>query len=271
MSAIIYDARGNEIRVGYPDTVTNETVTDPRPITAVLSALNAEIIMDLNGACTAYFDVRNTAANMTLSFEGTIDNVNYIALPAFTISGNVAGTLTSEVYILNVSIATTIVSVYAVGVTGFRRIRIRVSTFASGSVTVAARASSADLIIYKKPIPTTLHVSVTAAVNTGATATLGAVAGLFHYITRVELIKLYSVVGIAAGAGVIITTTNLPGGPSFTTEQIASVAGTATKVIDLNYAGNPLRSLVAGAATTFVAGAQLQTIWRWNVSYYVGL
>lgn len=115
-----------------------------------------------------------------------------------------------------------------------------------------------------------LWVTATAAVNTGSTATLPAAgAGLFHYITSIQLVKLYSVVGVAAGAGVIITSTNLPGGPAWTTEQLASVAGTAPIVIDIVF-DRPLKSSVANAATTFVAPAQLQTIWRWNVGYYTG-
>jgi len=114
-----------------------------------------------------------------------------------------------------------------------------------------------------------LLVTATAAINNGATATLPSVAGQYHYITAIELVKLYGVVGIAAGAGVVITTTNLPGNPAFTTEQIASAAGTATKVISHNFK-TPLKSSVLATATTFVAPAQLQTIWRWNITYYTG-
>lgn len=116
-----------------------------------------------------------------------------------------------------------------------------------------------------------LCISSTAAVNTGLTATLPAAgAGLFHYITRVELVKLYSVVGVASGTGVLITTTNLPGTLTFTTEQNASPAGTATNVLNISFP-KPLKSSVANTATTLVAPAQLQTIWRWNVHYYTGL
>ena len=114
----------------------------------------------------------------------------------------------------------------------------------------------------------TLHITVTAAVNVGATATLPApAAGLFHYITSVQLTKLYNVVGVAAGAGVIITSTNLPGTPAWTTEQLALAAGAVTQVI--NYQPTtPLKCSVAATATTFVAPLQLQTIWRWNISYF---
>lgn len=114
----------------------------------------------------------------------------------------------------------------------------------------------------------TLHVTATAAVNTAITASLPApAAGLFHYITSVQLTKLYSVLGVAAGAGVVITSTNLPGTPAWTTEQAAGAAGTAPMVI--NYQPTtPLKCALAATATTFVAPAQLQTIWRWNVSYF---
>jgi hypothetical protein len=115
-----------------------------------------------------------------------------------------------------------------------------------------------------------LWITATAAVNTAVTATLPAAgAGQFHYITSIELVKAYSVVGVAAGAGVTITSTNMPGGPAWTTEQLASPAGTRVKVIQ-HAPCLPLKSLVANTATTFVAGAQLQTIWRWNISYYTG-
>jgi hypothetical protein len=196
-------------------------------------------------------------------FEGTVDGVNYFGLPSFNVL--------TEQMLSAIVITTTHAATYVVGCSGFRRVRVRVSAFTTGSVVAALRGSSSDYARYARPIPSTLLVTATAAINTGVTATLAAPgAGLFHYITRVELIKLYGVIGVAAGAGVIITTTNLPGGPSFTTEQLASAAGTATRVIDENFMGNPLKSAVANTATTFVAGLQLQTIWRWNITYYVG-
>lgn len=119
-------------------------------------------------------------------------------------------------------------------------------------------------------LPADLWVTATAAVNASVTCTLPAPpAGLFHYIVFMELVKLYSVIGVAAGAGVIITSTNLPGSPAWTTGQSASPAGTVATAIQISPAV-PIKSLVAATATTFVAPAQLQTIWRWNVSYFLG-
>jgi len=116
----------------------------------------------------------------------------------------------------------------------------------------------------------TLHVTATAAVNTALTLTLPAAgAGLFHYITSIQWVKLYAVIGTANAAGVLITSTNLPGNPVWTTEQAAGTLGTAPVVI--NYQPTtPLKSSVANTATTIVAPLQAQTIWRGNVSYFVG-
>lgn len=117
----------------------------------------------------------------------------------------------------------------------------------------------------------TLHVTGTAAVNTALTITLPAAgAGLFHYITSIQWVKLYSVVGVANAAGILITSTNLPGNPVWLTEQAVINAGLAPVVI--NYQPTtPLKSAVANTATTIVAPLQLQTIWRGNVSYFTGV
>ena len=137
---------------------------------------------------------------------------------------------------------------------------------ASLAVTLASDQTTLPAVAETRA--STLWITATAAVNTAATASLPAAgAGLFHYITRVELIKLYAVVGVAAGTGVIITTTNLPGNPAFTTEQSAGVAGMAPVVINWTPA-TPFKSSVANTITTFVAPVQLQTIWRWNISYF---
>lgn len=116
-------------------------------------------------------------------------------------------------------------------------------------------------------LPAALLVTATAAVNTGVTVTLPAVANSFHYVVGIEIVKLYSVIGVAAGAGVIITSTNLPGTPAWTTEQIAAAAGNAPKVVSW-FPPSPIRSNVVNTNTTIVCPAQLQTIWRVNVLYY---
>jgi hypothetical protein len=260
--SVIVDARGNPYS-GAIDLITDNAFIDTRPVFTILGSLNAETIMDLNGQSTAFFDVRTAALNATVVFEGTVDGSNWVGLSAWN--------LVTEAQLAALVITTTHGAVYAVGCAGLRRIRVRISAYTSGNVTISARATMSDFRIIAQPYPTLLHVTGVAAVNTGVTLTLPAAgAGLFHYITRISLRKQYAVVGVAAGAGVVITTTNLVGSPAWNTEQLAAPAGTNAHVIDERYTGNPLKCSVANTPTTFVAGAQLETIWRWNVSYFVG-
>jgi hypothetical protein len=258
--AILYDLRGNEYP-GHLDAITGLVLTDARTISATLGAVNAETLMDVNGYNAAVYDVRTATANLTFVFEGTIDGSNYVTLPAQE--------LATELVTISNAVTAAFAKQYYVNCTGFRRVRCRISVYTSANIVVSSRATQAQWAVRARPMPSNLFVTATAAVNVGATATLPAPAtGMYHYITSIELVKLYSVVGVAAGAGVLVTSTNLYGA-IWTTEQNASPAGATAKVIDRNFSGNPLKSAVAATATTIVAPAQLQTIWRWNVSYYV--
>jgi hypothetical protein len=270
MSAILYDARGNPINIGFPDAVTNETITDARPITAVLAAINAEVVIDLNGAATVLFDVRSAAGSLTYIFEGTVDGVNYISIPAYITFQSLAGAIVQEQLTSQVVIATTVTGLYTVGVSGIRRVRIRVAAYTSGSITVAARASRADAIIYARDIPSTFHVTITAAANTGATITLPAAGvGLFHYITNIHLCR-NATAALAGTATLVITSTNLPGTPAWSVGNAMIAGGTQ---IDLDYTPTtPLKCSISNTNTTIVMPAPgAAVLWRGNCSYYVGL
>lgn len=258
--AILYDARGNEY-LGSIDQVGNQTFTDARDPYALLGALNAEILMDLHGHSVATFDVRTGAANLSLVFEGTVDGTNYIGLPGVNMA--------TEAMLATVVITTTHGALYAVGCSGFRRVRCRVSAYTSGTVTVTARATMADFAIYARPYPSTLHVTVTAAANTGATITLPAPGlGLYHYITNLQLCR-NATAALAGTATLVITSTNLPGSPAWSVGNAMAAGGTQQ---DLVYAPTtPLKSSVANTATTIVMpvpGAAV--LWRGNCTYYVG-
>lgn len=258
--AQLLDARGNEF-LGTLDQIGGGTVTDARVDDATLGALNAEIVMDLNGQAVALFDLRTAALNATLVFEATADGTNYFGLPGFN--------QTTEAYLAAVVVSTTHAQSYTVGVSGFRRVRCRISAYTSGTIVVTGRASRADLLIYAKPIPTTLWVTATAAANTAATATLAAGgAGLFHYITSINCMR-NATAALAGTATLIITTTNLTGSPAWSVGNAMAAGGTQR---DVEYVfHNPLKSTTANTATTVVmpaAGAAVLN--RINVGYYVG-
>lgn len=259
--AILYDARGNELKSAFPDTVTNETVTDARPITATLSALNGEVIIDLNGAAVVQFDLRTAAMNATLVFEATVDGTNYFGLPGFDIL--------TEAYLAAVIVTTTLAKTYTVGVSGFRRVRCRVSAFTSGTVVVAARASIADLIIYAKALPSTLVVEIDGGANASATITLPAGgAGLFHYITNIQWYRHCTAALVGTGA-FNITTTNLPGTMKW---RIGNAIAVGQNLIDVDYTPvTPLKCSVANTNTTIVAAAAgAAVLTTGQCTYYLG-
>lgn len=258
--AVLYDSRGNEI-LGLIDQVTGGTVTDGRTSSALLGALNAETVMDLNGQSTWLIDVRTAAANMTLMFEATIDGTNYFGLPAFNMA--------TEAFISSLVLTTTQATGWRVNVAGFRRVRVRVSAYTSGTVTIAQRASTGVGVLYAAPIPSTLAVTVTAAAASGATITLPAAgAGLFHYITHISVMR-NATAALAGTATLVITSTNLPGSMAWSVGNAMAAGGTQ---VDINTAlPSPLKSSVANTNTTIVMPAPgAAVLWRGNVHYYVG-
>ncbi len=114
--------------------------------------------------------------------------------------------------------------------------------------------------------PATLHVTATATSGTTITNTLPAAgAGLFHYITAID-IELYSAAARTGSATPwLVTSTNLPGSPVWNFPTAGAI-GTIDRLL-LPF-DSPLRSSVANTATTFVAPAATGGIWRLNISYF---
>jgi hypothetical protein len=258
----IVDQYGNAFR-GYLDVVGNETFTETgRTYTQTLSALNAEVVMDLNGFATASFDLRTAAGNMTLMFEGSLDGTNYtLSLAAWDVQ--------IEEYISSVIITTTMAKVFTVSVTDLKKVRIRVSAFTSGTVVVAARASIADLIIYAKPIPSQRVVQIDGSANATTTITLTAAgAGLFHYITSISWYRHCTAALVGTGA-FNITTTNLPGTMKW---RIGNAIAVGQNLIDVDFRPvTPLKCSVANTNTTIVAAAAGAAVLTTGLcTYYVG-
>ncbi len=251
----LYDPRGNEYK-GALDAITGETVTDGRPASANLALLNAEALIDLNGIATCFVDVRGVFVG-TLVFEATVDGTNYFAVPAFN-------TVTAA-YVLNV----TAVSVVALGVAGYRRVRVRMSAYTSGTAIVTMRATQADFNILVERMPMTLGITATAGAGAALTLTVPSVAGLFHYFDSIRIEHFATALLTAAAAPVIVTTTNLPGTPSFNFPAAAIAQGTVTEKV-VNF-GAPLRSSAAGTNTTVVCPATTAVIWRATAVYRLGL
>jgi hypothetical protein len=256
----IVDQYNNPFR-GYLDPIGGDVVTEGRTYTQTIGALNAEVIIDLNGHATAAFDLRTAAASMTLMFEGSLDGTNYtLSLPGWDVQ--------AEGYLSSVIIATTMAKVFNVGVTGLRKIRIRISTYVSGNVAVSARASVADYIIYGKQFPV-IPITQTAAANAICTLTIPAGGvGLFHYIVGL-FISRTSTAALAGTATLVVTSTNLPNSLAWSVGN-AMIAGATSRDIELSF-GVPMKSSAANTNTTIVAPAPgAAVLWRINAYYYLG-
>lgn len=253
--AILYDARGNEYP-GQLDVLPGSTYTDARTATGSLGALNAETVADLNGHATLMVDIRGTFVG-TAVFEGTVDGTNYFALPAYNVA--------TAIYVASVTAAANV----ALNVAGYRRVRVRCSAFTSGAVVVAFRATTADFTTIVERIPATGGITVTAAAGAIATLTIPApAAGLFLYVNWIRIEHFAAALLTAAAAPVIVTTTNLPGTPSFNFRADAAPQGTLTeKVIQT---GMPMRSSTAATTVTVVCPATVGVLWRATASYRVG-
>jgi hypothetical protein len=253
--AILYDELGNAW-LGALDQITGGTYTDARAPSANLALLNAEAIADLNGHCVAMFDIRGVFVG-TVVFEGTVDGTNYVSIPVINQA--------TQAFIT----APTTVGVFIGSVTGFRRVRVRVSAYTSGTVVATIRASMADYAITAIPYPAT-----TAATNTGlagAAVTLTVAAGgvgLFHYFTRIQVQRIATALMTAAATPVLVTTTNLPGTRVLSIPADAAAQGTI--YTELISPSQPLKSTAANTATTIVCPATPNAIWRVTADYYLG-
>ena len=262
-----------------------------------IAALNAAVNVPVSGIGELSFAISGTWVG-TLSFQSSLDGLAW--LPDGAMNG-ASKTFTASTTVNSAYKA-------AVASNRFYRVIATAWTSGSASVVYSASASASFVVaqslitdgnnngpVAVKPASTaavaadpalvvalspnsviaqaeqrasTLHVTATAAVNTAVTATLPApAAGLFHYITSIQVVKVYNALGVAAGAGVVLTSSNLPGNPAWITEQAAGAVGTAVRVIDYQPT-TPLRSAAAATISTVAAPAQLQTIWRVNVSYF---
>lgn len=118
------------------------------------------------------------------------------------------------------------------------------------------------------PTSATLGVTATGAVGTAVTLTLPAAGvGLFHFITRLQITASTAPVALAANAQATVTSTNLPGSLAWDMAIMRSGGGKDKE--DMPRIA-PLRSAVANTATTIVAPATANTIWRLNVEYFTG-
>lgn len=249
-------------------------VRERREASGTLNALNAEIVFTLNGDESVAIFGASSAFIGTLEFSGSIDGVNFGGYAAFPYSPAWGGTgvPVAGQPILSQGLVAANTSVHFFMPSGqLRAIRVRVSAYTSGSLSVTMNSDTQKLAhIAADARVATLFVSSTGAVGAAVTATLPAAAGLRHILREVRVTRSATAALTASATPVLVTTTNLPGGPTLTFGQ--DVAGIGIdKEASLPVGGDGLAAIAIGGATTIACPAYVGVVWRVNVAYRVGL
>jgi hypothetical protein len=123
------------------------------------------------------------------------------------------------------------------------------------------------------PVQATLDAgtnTVTATGTAGSAVTLtipAAGAGLFTYITSLQIQIYATAARTGAATPILVTTTNITGSPVFTFET-AQTIGTNTPIRGFTDLVTPLKTTTANTATTIVAPIATSGIWRITAVYY---
>ena len=222
-----------------------------------LGALNAEIVINADGASTVALDLRGTF-NLTVEVAGSVDGTNWTLLPMRSMAGGS--------YLA--SVAGAAAGAWVAACAGFAKIRARVTAYTSGAATATLLAATGLLDDRLLGEVSSNAATITAALSTAATLTLTAPgAGLRHYITGLRIERHAAALLTAGTTPVVVTTTNLPGALAFSIPLEAAAQGSVyEKALD------PARAIMASAqntATTIVAPLTTSVIWRLSATFYV--
>ena len=229
------------------------------PAMVLLNSVTEELYCD--GCASFALDVRGTYTSGVLTVEGTIDGVNWVAVPMRPY--NQASTL----YVITPAAAAQGIWVGRVG--PFRKLRARMT------VAVTVGSANVTLVVSNGLLDDTLQDNITPVLQT-ITAAAGALttltiaspgAGLRHYLTYIRIMRYASALLTPAAAPVLVTTTNIPGTLVFSMPADAAAQGTVFDYQE-DFA-KPIVTSAQAAATTIVAPATTGVIWRITVGYYV--
>jgi hypothetical protein len=248
---------------------------EARTSTGTLVSATAALEHDLNGDDATIIDIGAVACNLTYTVEGSADGTSYFPLLCFPYgTASLGGTIpmAGQPLITEAVNATGLRRVLSTSTGQLKRIRVRVTAYTSGGITVTINSDSCEAINpYANDLKAaTLMVTATGAAAAAVTATLPAVAGLRHYIDRIDVTRSASTALTANAAPALVTTTNIPGLPSLTFGSNAAAIGD-DKTVSLDFGASGMAATAAGVATTVVCPVATGVIWRINVAYRLGM
>lgn len=248
---------------------------EARTSTGTLGALNAELVHDVNGDDATVIDIGSVACTLTYSVDGSADGTNYFPLLCFpygtaSVGGNIP--VSGQPLITEGVAATGLRRVLSTSTGQLKKIRVRVTAYTSGGITVTINSDSCEAINpYANDLKAaTMMVTATGAAAAAVTATLPAVAGLRHYIDRIDVTRSASTALTANAAPVLVTTANIPGLPVLTFGSNAAAIGD-DKTVSLDFGASGMSVFTPGVTTAIVCPAVAGVIWRVNVTYRLGM
>ncbi len=220
-----------------------------------IAASNGEVQIPSDGCASFSVDLRGTFS-ATFAFEGTVDGLNWVAMPMRWINN-------AQVQFF-VAASGTFVGVGACS--GLKAVRVRCSSYSSGSAFVTVNGSIAP-IDQSLAVVTPLIVSAVSAAGAALTLTLPAPsAGLRHYLTYLRIFRFASTTLTAGSAPVTINSTNIPGLLSYSCASDALSQGQLSAAVAEDY-HFPLVASSPSNATTFICPATPGVIWRATAGY----
>jgi hypothetical protein len=117
-----------------------------------LAALNAAVTTNTNGKSTVSFNVQSIGTNQ-LTVEAQNGDLNWKAVTAYSTDGVSTSVITTN-------------GLYVVPVFGYSQVRIRVSTYVSGTTTIASNASVAVSFVLTSNAQNTKYVHINSATTT---------------------------------------------------------------------------------------------------------
>jgi len=260
------------------DSSGNVKVNIPSIVLAInLASVGAIQKFTSNGLIGFGVQLLSLGTGGTVIFEGSGDNVNFLPINGIPNPSGVpvSSTSTAGAWQFDGSavpyfqVRCTALTSGAITGTMIATANSGVTMLEQGTQNTGTTGSEQALVVRNIPQSSTLTISSTAAANTGLTVTLpSAGAGLFHYITGIEITR-NATAALAGTATLVITTTNLAGSRAWSVGNAMVAGGTQ---VDVNITRTaPIKSSVANTATTIVMpvpGAAV--LWRCNVDYFVG-
>jgi hypothetical protein len=226
--------------------------------TGVLAAQNAEVVLFCDGCSSFAIDLRDTF-NATFEVSGTVDGANWTPIPVLPVNQ------ASRLYVLSITGSTQ--GVWEGKCSLFWKIRVRCTAYTSGTAIATISASNGILDDLARSTTPALATTTGAA---GAAVTLtipNPGAGLRNYLTFLSINRFAAALLTAAATPVLVTTTNLPGALVFSLPAEAAAQGTSFP--NREDFVLPLASSAQNTATTIVAPATPNVIWRMTAGYFV--